>query len=109
MGGVEDGEMRSFDDLYATSNAALATNLGTNTTESSGNEGLSSTSSNTNQQQQSSQRSVSFQGEQQFTTPFAIIDEVSPNSPSSEAGLKVNDVIIRFGNVNSTNHNDFKA
>ena len=70
---------------------------------------MSSTGSNTNQQQQTSQRSVSFQEGQQFTTPFAIIDEVSPDSPSSEAGLKVNDVIIRFGNVNSTNHNDFKA
>ena len=105
----QNGEMRSFDDLYATSNAALATNLRTNTTESSGS-AASSTSSNTNHQQQTSQRSVSLQEEQQqFTTPFAIIDEVSQNSPSSEAGLKVNDVIIRFGNVNSTNHNDFKA
>ena len=106
VAGVEDGEMRSFDDLYATSNAALATNLRTNTTESSGSEGVSSTGSNTNQQQQTSQRSVSFQEGQQFTTPFAIIDEVSPDSPSSEAGLKENDLIIRFGNINSC---DFKA
>jgi len=106
VAGVEDGEMRSFDDLYATSNAALATNLRTNNAESSGSEGVSSTSGNTNQLQQTS---VSFQEGQQFTTPFAIIDEVSNHSPSSEAGLKVNDVIICFGNVNSTNHNDFKA
>lgn len=104
VAGVEDGEMRSFDDLYATSNAALATNLRTNNnTESSGSEGLSSTSSNTNQLQQTS---VSFQEGQQFTTPFAIIDEVSSNSPSSEAGLKEGDIIIRFGNINSC---DFKA
>ena len=83
VAGVEDGEMRSFDDLYATSNAALAANLRpNNNAESSGGSAASSTSSNTNQQQQTSQRSVSFQEGQQFTTPFAMIDEVSQNSPS---------------------------
>ena len=42
-------------------------------------------------------------------TPFAIIDEVSSNSPAFEAGIKENDVLLRFGSVDSANHRDFKA
>jgi 26S proteasome non-ATPase regulatory subunit 9 len=34
---------------------------------------------------------------------FAIIDAVSPASPASEAGLLVNDRVIRFGRINSSN------
>ena len=117
--------MRSFNDLYAPSTAALATNLSRGTGEGSSNGNGSAdgdvvmggtNSSNSTQQQTSSaqqQRGVSFQEPQQtttqHTTPFAIIDEVSPNSPASEAGLLENDIIIQFGHVNSTNHNNFRA
>jgi len=34
---------------------------------------------------------------------FAVIDIVSPSSPASEAGLLVNDRVVRFGRVNSSN------
>ena len=108
--------MRSFNDLYAPSTAALATNLsmGTGEGSSDGADGdvvMGGTRQQTSSAQQ--QRGVSFQEPQQtttqHTTPFAIIDEVSPNSPASDAGLLENDILIQFGHVNSTNHNNFRA
>lgn len=118
VAGVENGESRSFEDLSATSNGALASTLARQSSSSSsntsgdrvvaGNADERSNSVVPEQQQQQRQNHVSFV-EEQSTTPFAIIDEVSPNSPASEAGIKENDVLIRFGNVNSTNHRDFRA
>jgi hypothetical protein len=119
VAGVEKGESRSFEDLSATSNGALASNLARQSSSSSSNTsggrvvaGNSDERNNSvvreQQQQQQRQNHVSFL-EEQSTTPFAIIDEVSPNSPASEAGIKENDVLIRFGHVNSTNHRDFRA
>ena len=121
VAGVENGEMRSFDDLYATNKSGpLASNLGAVGQSEQSNGGSSNSSiggsagngttqqqTSLQQQQQRAQRNnVSFQ---EHTTPFAIIDEVSPNSPASEAGLIENDVIIRFGDINSTNHREFRA
>ncbi len=111
VAGVENGESRSFEDLSATSNGALASILVSGQSNSS----LDDTSrgvvrnsreqnTNTVSEQQHQQRR-----EEQPTTPFAIIDEVSPNSPASEAGIRENDVLLRFGSVNSTNHRDFRA
>ena len=120
VAGVENGESRSFEDLSATSKGALASIV---VGQSSGADNISggaldsyscrsvvgnNTTTVREQQQQQQQNHVSFLDEQ-ATTPFAIIDEVSPNSPASEAGIKENDVLIRFGNVNSTNHRDFRA
>ncbi len=115
VAGVENGESRSFEDLSATSKGALAS-IVVGQSSSGGaldsNSGRDVVGNNTTtvreQQQQQQQNHVSFLDEQ-ATTPFAIIDEVSPNSPASEAGIKENDVLIRFGNVNSTNHRDFRA
>jgi len=36
--------------------------------------------------------------------PFAVLDSVSPCSPSSEAGLHQGDLIVKFGKATSTNH-----
>ena len=55
---------------------------------------------------QEQQRAAVLQG---HTTPFAIIDEVSSNSPASEAGIQENDIPLQFRNVNSTNHDNCKA
>lgn len=45
----------------------------------------------------------------QILTPFAVIDEVFPNSPASIAGIQLNDLLLKFDNVDSTNHDDFAA
>lgn len=117
VAGVENGESRSFEDLSATSKGALASivvgqsngadNISGGALDNSGRSVVGNNTTTVREQQQQ-QNHVSFLDEQ-ATTPFAIIDEVSPNSPASEAGIKENDVLIRFGNVNSTNHRDFRA
>ena len=45
----------------------------------------------------------------QILTPFAVIDEVFPNSPASIAGIQLNDLLLKFDDVDSTNHDDFAA
>ncbi|EGR34396.1 protein kinase domain protein, partial [Ichthyophthirius multifiliis] len=40
--------------------------------------------------------------------PFAIINEVTPESPAHESGIQLGDLIINFGSVNYKNHNDLK-
>ena len=115
VAGVENGESRSFEDLSAKSNGALASSITAGQSNSTTSNTLDNTSrgvvgnsreqnANTVSEQQHQQRR-----DEQPTTPFAIIDEVSPNSPASEAGIKENDVLIRFGSINSTNHRDFRA
>lgn len=37
-------------------------------------------------------------------TPFAKVNTVAPGGPAETAGLRVADVILRFGNVNASNH-----
>jgi 26S proteasome regulatory subunit N4 len=36
--------------------------------------------------------------------PFARVNTVVPNSPAEEAGLRVGDKIVKFGNIKWTNH-----
>jgi hypothetical protein len=102
VAGVPDGEKRSFDNLDA---PEAFTERPSNSP--SGRDNTSNNYDNTAQQQRlERQRVASIQGN---ATPFAIIDEVSSNSPAFEAGIKENDVLLRFGSVDNTNHRDFKA
>lgn len=99
VSGVPDGEKRSFDNLEAVTERP--------SNSPSGRDNTSNNYDNTAQQQRlERQRVASIQGN---ATPFAIIDEVSSNSPAFEAGIKENDVLLRFGSVDNTNHRDFKA
>ena len=41
--------------------------------------------------------------------PFAWISDVIKASPADRSGLKVGDAIYRFGDINSTNHQNFQA
>ena len=41
--------------------------------------------------------------------PFARVDAVAANSPASAAGLKEEDLILKFGAINHTNHNHLRA
>ena len=106
VAGVPDGEKRSFDNLDAP--PIVAEDVTERPSSSpSGRDNTSNNDDNTAQQQRlERQRVASIQGN---ATPFAIIDEVSSNSPAFEAGIKENDVLLRFGSVDSTNHRDFKA
>lgn len=41
--------------------------------------------------------------------PFARINFVSPGSPAAEASMEENDLVLDFGGINHTNHNDLTA
>jgi len=115
VAGVENGEVRKFDDLSHSTEGALASIV-----VSGGNGGASVSDSATLQQHGSSTQqrpassSTTTTEEQSLTpstqqtialTPFAIIDQVFPNSPSQEAGIQEGDLLLRFGTVTSNNHN----
>jgi len=112
VAGVEDGEARSFDDLSAPSAAALAASLAAAARPVVGTTGATGGNdpSDVGQRRQQEQLGVSFpEHTAAAVTPFAIIDEVSPDSPASEAGIKEKDVLLRFGDVDHTNHREFRA
>jgi len=109
VSGVENGEMRSFDDLNAPSPAdTVALTSGDGSNQSDGVDisgGRGSVSGGTQQRlQQQPQPTV-----EEPTTPFALIDEVSPNSPAHEAGILVGDLLLRFGTITGENHREFRA
>ena len=114
VAGVEDGESRSFDDLSAPSAAALASNLAAAARPVVGTTGAAggNDASDEGQRRERGQRGISFPEHTAAAAavkPFAIIDEVSPDSPASEAGIEANDILLRFGDVDHTNHREFRA
>ncbi|KAL3827244.1 hypothetical protein ACHAXA_004719 [Cyclostephanos tholiformis] len=114
VAGVEDGESRCFDDLNVPSTAALASNLAGGAADRPDvGGGIGAATAEENSSSDESQRQHRGGGAVSFLEnapiPFAIIDEVSLDSPASEAGIQVNDVLLRFGDVDSTNHRDFRA
>lgn len=106
VAGVPDGEKRSFDNLDAPSTVTEAVTERPFTPPSGGGNTSNNDDNTAHQQRLERQRVASIQGN---ATPFAIIDEVSSNSPAFEAGIRENDVLLRFGSVDCTNHRDFKA
>jgi hypothetical protein len=105
VAGIENGEMRSFDDLMATrdihataaaANAAVD-NSNQNTTHPTNESNITNSSIT-----QASASTIAL-------TPFALIDEVFPNSPASSAGIQLNDLLLQFDSINATNHENFGA
>ena len=47
--------------------------------------------------------------EQQLPSPFALVDQVSAGSPSEVAGLKIEDLMVEFGTLNSGNFTSLKS
>jgi 26S proteasome non-ATPase regulatory subunit 9 len=41
--------------------------------------------------------------------PFAVVDEVAPDSPAEDCGLRPGDLIVHFGPVNYYNHRNLSA
>merc|ERR1712093_157417 len=59
---------------------------------------------------ESSQATASTSAEEgQAPEPFAIVNGVAPGSPASSAGLLRGDKLLRFGSVNSSNHQGLRA
>jgi len=119
VAGVENGVTRKFEDLTHSSEGALASIA---VTGGSGRVESSGVNSSGAQQQQQGSSTSSQQGpasstttEQRSTptiqtialTPFAVIDQVFPNSPSQEAGIQEGDLLLRFGTVTADNHSGF--
>lgn len=104
VAGIPNGECRQFDHLLngtdAPANAARATNRTSASIPPTTNDNRTNdTTTNTND----STQTIAKQ-------PFAIIDEISPDSPASTAGLELNDLLLQFDNIDhTTNHYNFTA
>jgi S1-C subfamily serine protease len=114
VAGIEKGEGRQFDDLLAnvdndvtTSAAATSETVrtGAGSTGSATNVDASSVTNQTN----SNSNTTTTSNTQIPLTPFAIIDEVSPSSPASTAGIELNDLLLQFDTIDHTNHDNFSA
>eukprot|EP00985_Skeletonema_marinoi_P003834 scaffold1670_cov136-Skeletonema_marinoi.AAC.9 len=122
VAGVENGVTRKFEDLTHSSEGALASIAATGGSGRVESSGVNSSGAQQQQQQQGSstssqQGSSSTTTEQRSTptiqtialTPFAVIDQVFPNSPSQEAGIQEGDLLLRFGTVTADNHSGFNS
>ena len=121
VAGVENGEVRKFDDLSHSTEGALASivvsggNGGASTSVSDSGYATQQQHGFSTQQRPAASSSTTTTEEQGSATPstqqtialtpFAIIDQVFPNSPSQEAGIREGDLLLRFGTVTSKNHN----
>ena len=126
VAGVENGVTRKFEDLTHSSEGALASIAVTGGSGRVESSGVNSSAAQQQQQQQQGSSTSSQQGsssssttatEQRSTpttqtiaiTPFAVIDQVFPNSPSQEAGIQEGDLLLRFGTVTADNHSGFNS
>jgi hypothetical protein len=50
-----------------------------------------------------------FQGREVVLRPFARVNTVALDSPAERAGLKEEDLIVRFGHLDADNHDHLKA
>lgn len=98
IAGVENGDKRSFQNLASSDNDANSAS-NNNTITSSGPQIFA----NHQQQQQLAASATAF------TLPFAKIDAVAAGSPAEEAGLREGDLMLEFGTINHTNHDNLRA
>lgn len=85
VAGIEQGEHLSFDEVGQEVNSAQLRNM--NVAVGPGRDTTTS----------------------EFTTPFAKVDSVAAHSPAESAGMKEGDLIVKFGNINYTNHRQLQA
>lgn len=106
VAGIENGHLRSFDQIGSSSDQEqeqIRRQLRQADTDNTATSNASS--SRTIAQSQAELR----EAEEKKLRPFAIIDDVFPESPADEAGLRVGDLILRFGTADHGNHRDLKA
>ena len=109
VAGVKGGEDRKFHDLLATADGRNGDSaVGNESANSINANEINTASASTNNSEQTAS-TTSTQQTTQILTPFALIDEVSPNSPASMAGIQVNDELLQFDTINATNHENFSA
>lgn len=121
VAGVENGEVRKFEDLSHSSEGALASIAAGSSGGGSGGVTAPPQQGSSSQQRPSSSSTTTTANIEQTSStasstqhtialkPFAIIDQVFANSPSQEAGIQEGDLLLRFGTVTSDNHGDFNS
>lgn len=100
--GVKDGDQINFQDMTRTVSGLTEPTMGSN--RSSLHDGSSGSAGG-------SPRSGLglFQEQEAPLQPFARVNAVASESPAEGAGLKEDDLIVRFGNLNVDNHDHLRA
>jgi len=98
------------------SSSSSSTTSSTNTTTTNTQQPINNNKTESIPIQQQPQQQPPQQQPQQHQTsslkslePFAKIDDVAANGPSFHSGLKVGDLLLKFGNVVKENNNNLKS
>jgi len=107
VAGIENGHLQSFDLIGSSSEQQQLRQLQQQQRVATDNAATADTSSSSKPiaQIQAELR----QAEEKKLKPFAMIDDVFPESPADKAGLRVGDLLLRFGTADHMNHRALKA
>ena len=109
VAGVKNGDQRKFDQLTAENGTeGQPTRTGESTTrQMSGLTEDSSVDDSGSIRETAAEVGMQVSGE--GLKPFARVDAVAERSPADSAGLKEEDLILKFGSIDHTNHNHLRA
>jgi hypothetical protein len=103
VAGIEGGDQIKFIDMSRQVSGLTEPTMGSDRTNTS------SLHSSDVAEMHSSQRDDLHQVQEAVLRPFARVNTVAADSPAEGAGLKEEDLIVRFGHLDADNHDHLKA
>lgn len=102
VSGIENGGQRSFDNLDRPPAASSTNDTEQNSSSTNATTSVTVPQSTTPDEGVQSSRHLDVESISSYK-PFALIDEVSDNSPAKAAGILVDDIIVEFGTLKFEN------
>ena len=111
ISGIPNGHLRSFENIPKNKeNSQPSTSYDQKAPPSSSFDAQSTTShSRANESKLTKDINKESDNNEVNLLPFALVDEVALNSPASTAGLKKEDLIVKFGTITYSNHRQLRA
>jgi len=108
VSGVPGGDQMTFADL--SQNRKMMTDItDSNNSALDGNVPAITAGNNNNSSLPTTIDETTTASGSQSTRPFAKVDAVADESPAEDAGMKVDDLVTRFGSLHANNHDRLRA